>query len=119
MAAKKPHHDPLMIASTLDHAFDESAPLFAHARQLSTKQLAARASEATATRRREQIVELLADRGPLTAFQIADILGIRINTISGRFTELVDRGQIEIAPERGRNDAGRQVYIYRLPRRQP
>ncbi len=62
------------------------------------------AAAAKAQRERyRQIHQLLADRGPLAGWQIAQALGCQLHQISGRLTEMRERKLIEKSGERRKN----------------
>ena len=75
----------------------QSTPLFD---QLSTREHARQVSTKMTGRRYMQIVEVLARRGPLCIFEIAEELGCFDHQISGRFGEMLKLDLIEKTGER-------------------
>lgn len=63
--------------------------------------------EASIPSRKKQIVEIIRARGNATLKEVADILGVQRNTISGRFTQLVVAGLIR---KTGESRDGFAVY---------
>ncbi len=86
-------------------------------RPRSTRDEAHIAAMRDADRRREQILGLLRERGPMACFEIARALGTMDHSISGRLTDLKKDNLIEPTGERRPNPrSGRTADVYRLVR---
>lgn len=85
---------------------------------LTTQQEGQIAAAKSAPERYRQILQLLAERGPLAGWQIAETLGCQLHQISGRLSELRDQRVIENAGERRKNPrsgvGGEVVRLVRL-----
>ncbi len=107
--------DPLMkrrddLAGTLFEQLGEPRPR-------STRDEAHIAAMRDAERRREQILTLLRERGPMTCFELAQVIGVQDHSVSGRLTELKTDALIEPTGERRVNPrSGRKVDVYRIAR---
>lgn len=55
---------------------------------------------------REKVYELVDTHGPVTCQEVANLMDKRPNDVSGRFTELLDDGEIKVT---GRDD-GHRLY---------
>lgn len=65
------------------------------------------------SRSQKLVLSALARGGPSTSFEVARILGQPINRISGRITELREKGKIKDSGERTINpDSGKRVIIW-------
>ena len=64
-------------------------------------------------RSQKLVLSALALGGPSTSFEVARILGQPINRISGRITELREKGKIKDSGERTINpDSGKRVIVW-------
>jgi predicted ArsR family transcriptional regulator len=102
-------HDPMMRQSrTVDPTW-EDAPLFG------TRHAAGQAAARTSGKRRTWIKQLLADRGPMTCFELAAEMNLHDHQISGRITDLLKDGEIERTGQTKRKpETGCLCDIYRL-----
>ena len=104
------------MADPLQHRPDEPPPLWQLAPhpQKPTQELALLDAAEAMERRYGQILACLRRR-PMTLGEIAAELNVADNRISGRMTELRQKGVIEITGERRRNPRCRSMAeVYRL-----
>ncbi len=77
--------------------------------------LAASVAAAISGKRRDQIIALLRDIGPMALWQLAERLGLHDNQISGRMTDLKRDGLIEPTGDRiARPGSTATAEVYRL-----
>ena len=71
------------------------------------------------TERQRQVVEVITSRGgACTSFKVAEVLNVPINYVSGRFTELNDKGVIVDSGIRSINPlSGKRVIVWTFRKR--
>lgn len=59
---------------------------------------------------KEKVLEIIKEQAPVTRHEVYETMGKYPNQISGRFTELLDEGKIQVAGET-ENEAGNPVEL--------
>lgn len=81
---------------------------------MDTRRAAFHAIMPTARTLRDRCVEVLADMGPMTADEVAAVLGKSVLSIRPRMTELANDNKIEPTGDRRENTSGREAVVWRL-----
>src|SRR3954470_16869403 len=90
---------------------NDDAPLFAY----TTSRLAGERAALASRGRRQKILQLLEQHGPLALFELAAMMEVHDHQISGRITDLKRDGLIEPTGQRRENPETRcQAEVYRL-----
>lgn len=63
---------------------------------------------------RDKVAAVLAERGPMTADEIAAVLGLSILTVRPRVTDLNKAGRIEDTGVRRQTGAGNAAIVWRI-----
>lgn len=92
-----------------DHLYGGRPP---HAPTSETSRAAAESVRESAQSVRRRVLELIRQRGGLTADEVAVLLGTMHNTTSPRVTELVLTGQLVDSGHRRRTRTGRQAVVW-------
>jgi len=80
-------------------------------RPVDTSRAAALAIRADAKTIRGKVIEVLRGRGPMTADEVAEVLGLSILTVRPRLTELKRMGRIEDTGHRRQNRSGKAAAV--------
>ena len=91
-------------------------PLFEYARSRASDPHTSRQAAASinTTPLEQMVVDAIAEHGPKTSFELADILGLSLVTVSPRLRPLADKGYVKDSGMRRVNVSRRKSIVWKL-----